>query len=232
MPAGKIKDRSLYEKAYHAIKSNILKSEFLPGSRLQEEYLVNLFGISKTPIKMALSKLEQEGLVSVVHRRGTFVVDLTTEKIREIYSLREVLEGLAARLAAKNLSKSEIHELRNIVEKIECGNNENEMDLKQYIEQDERFHVIILEASNHQMLQQSIANIFDLSHMFKLKSATLPGRQKESSEEHKKILAALEKRDSQKAEAVMRAHIQKIGVAFHKHVEESYYSQLAEKNPG
>jgi DNA-binding GntR family transcriptional regulator len=221
VPAIKIKDLSLYEQAYQAIKSNILESEFLPGTRLQEEYLVNLFGISKTPIKMALSKLEQEGLVTVIHRRGTFVVDLTLEKIIEIYSLREVLEGLAARLAAKNLSKTEILTLGNIVKNFETLSTKDKKDLKEYLKLDERFHLIILNSSHHQMLQQAMANIFDLIYMFKLKTATLPNRRKESPEEHREIFKALERQNPQKAEAAMRAHIQKIGMSFHKHVVET-----------
>lgn len=219
----KIKDQSLNEKAYIAIKKNILSSEFLPGSRLHEEYLVNLFGISKTPIKLALSRLEQEGLVVVVHRKGTFVVDLTEEKIREIYSLREVLEGLACRLAAKNMSESQIREISNLVEKIEYKNNKMSIDLNDYIKLDQRFHMLILEASKHKMLQQAIANVFDLIHMFKLKSATLPGRQKESFEEHRKILVALKRKDAPEAESAMREHIQKIGAAFHNYVELNDY---------
>ena len=218
MKTKKIINQSINEKTYQAIKSNILSSEFPPGSRLQEEHLVNLLGVSKTPIKLALTKLEQDGLVHVIHRRGAFVVELTIEMAKEIYSLREILEGLASRLATSNLSQKNKKELRNIIDQLSYKNKK--MLIEEYIKLDERFHGIILSASNHKRLQQYIINSFDLIRLFKLKTASLPGRQKESFNEHKKIFMALEKNDPAKAEAAMRDHIRKISESLIKNLEE------------
>jgi DNA-binding GntR family transcriptional regulator len=203
----KIISQSINEKTYQAIKSNILGLEFPPGSRLQEEHLVNFLGVSKTPIKLALTRLEHDGLVYVIHRRGTFVSELTIDMAKEIYSLREVLEGLAARLATGNMTQKAIRELNNILDQVSSKNKN--LLIEEYIKLDEKFHEIILDASNHKRLQQNIINLFDLIRLFKLKTASLPGRQEESFNEHKKIFFAIENHDPDKAETAMRDHVKK-----------------------
>ncbi len=208
MTQGLIKDQSLYEKAYDVIKSKILSSEFPAGFRLQEEFLIKLLGVSKTPIKLALAKLEQEGLVNNIPRKGMYVIELTHEMVIEVYTLREVLEGLAARLAAKNISGKNIEKLRNILSQFIP--NLEKMSLEAYLELDERFHEVIINASRHHRLQQFLNHLYDIIRLFKLKAANLPGRRKKAYKEHHEIFEALEKREPFKAEETMRHHIQKV----------------------
>ena len=94
-----VKPPSLNEIAYQFIRNKIITGEFAPGFRLKEDFLIKMLDMSKTPIKLGIAKLEQEGLITSIPRRGSYVITLTREDINEIFLLREVLEGLAARLA-------------------------------------------------------------------------------------------------------------------------------------
>lgn len=204
---------SLNEMAYEVIKEKIVNGELPAGSRLQEDFLVNMLGASKTPIKLALTKLEQNGLVSTIPRRGTYVIKLTAEIAREIYSLREMLEGLAARLAAQNISAKDISRIRNIVSKMKVNSENTPLDsrgLKSYLEIDEKFHDVILKASSHHLLQESLKPLFDMITMSKSKAVMVTGRLKKAYEEHLIIFEAINKRDSEKAEKSMRYHIQRV----------------------
>lgn len=193
---------------YKDLRGKIINGEFSPGSRLQEDILVKRFGVSKTPIKIALAKLEQNGLVTTIPRRGTYVITLTHELAKEIYSLREVSEGLAARVATQNISDSEIEKLQKVIAgmsvEAEKGN------LKEYIELDEAFHTIILKASKHKLLQQFLNSLFDMIALFKFRAASLARNQERSNKEHLSIFKALIKGDARGAETAMRFHIVRV----------------------
>jgi len=199
--------QNLNQRVYAVIKENIINSKFPSGSRLQEDFLVNELGISKTPIKLALARLEQENLVETIPHRGTYVVQLNEESMRKLYTLREVLEGLAARLAAKHISDQDIQKIKKNLTRFNPSSGN--LALKSYLEIDAMFHQIIMNASENPYLQESLEHQYDLITMYKLKIASKRLNTNESYLEHLKIFEALEAGESEIAEQAMRHHIRR-----------------------
>jgi DNA-binding GntR family transcriptional regulator len=203
-----VEHRSLNEVVYDAIKEKILSSEFPSGFRLNEEPLVKMLGTSKTPIKIALAKLEQEGLVQTVPRRGTYVIQLTNEMMIEIYSLREVLEGLAARVAAQNITDDVLKKIRDNLSKF--NPERNNITLNRYLKLDEWFHQTIIQEAKHHYLEEALRRLFDIINMFKLRAASVRQNSGEPYQEHLRIFKALEAKDQGVAEESMRIHIKRV----------------------
>jgi len=203
-----VKYHSLNEIVYDAIKEKIITSEFSSGQRLQEEHLVKMLGASKTPIKIALAKLEQEGLVHTIPRRGTYVIELTEKMMVEIYSLREVLEGLAAREAAQKLTSNALAKLRNILSKYDLKRNDIPLDT--YLELDELFHKTIIQGAKHNYLEEALKRLYNIINIFRLRAAAVRQNSVNPYHEHLMIFKALEARDSGKAEEAIRFHIRQV----------------------
>jgi DNA-binding GntR family transcriptional regulator len=203
-----IEYRGLNEVVYDAIKERIIASKFSSGFRLQEEHLVKLLGTSKTPIKIALAKLEQEGLVETIPRRGTYVIELTNEMMIEIYSLREVLEGLAARVAAQKVTSNFLEKMWDDLSKFDP--KQNDISLNRYLKLDERFHKSIIQRAKHRYLEEALKRLFDIINMFKLRAASVRHKSIEPYNEHIKIFKALQARDPELAEEAMRFHIRQV----------------------
>ncbi len=195
-------------RIYEMLRDLIIEGELKPGSRLREDILVNMLGSSKTPIKMALVRLEQDGLVKTIPRRGSYVVELTEVMTLEIYSLREVLEGLAARLAAQNISERQIERLRKLLPRMESRLKKS--DIAGFVNHDEEFHDIIRKAAGHDRLRRLLRSLFYIIKMFKLRTAAITGRIDGAYREHQAIFKALSSRNPQAAEDAMRNHIRMV----------------------
>ncbi len=200
--------QSLNEIVYDAIKEKIINSEFSSGQRLQEEYLVKELGASKTPIKIALAKLEQEGLVQTIHRRGTYVIELTNEMMLEIYSLREVLEGLAAKETAQKLNSNVLDKLKDNLSNFDT--KRNDIPLERYLELDEQFHRTIIQGAKHHYLEEALSRLFNIINIFKLRAASVRQNSENPYNEHLKIFEAIAARDSEEAEEAIRFHIRQV----------------------
>jgi DNA-binding GntR family transcriptional regulator len=202
-----VRHLGLTEKVYEEIKEKIIGSQFPEGFRLAEDILIKEIGTSKTPIKIALAKLEQEGFVQTIPRRGTYVIDLTPEIMIEMYSFREELEGFAARLAAKNLSSSEIKKLEKNL--CEFDPNKHDITLSRYLELDRSFHLYILEGAKNRHLKEALKGIFDKISMYKFKSASVRQSSGKPYIEHMKILEGIKNKNHVMAEKAMRFHIRR-----------------------
>ena len=199
---------SLKDRAYLAIKGAILSLKLKPGQALVESELAQQLGISKTPVRTALHQLEREGLVTKVLYKGTYVADITLADIREIFLIRAVLEGLAARLAAPSLTDAEIARARDLLRLMEAALNKGENELaSQYGAQ---FHDLILQKADSQRLQLIIYNLDNHVQRFRLLSDRISGRLERSLKEHRLILEALEERDPILAERRVKEHLNSV----------------------
>lgn len=196
---------SLKDKAYNAIKSAILSLKLKPGDPLVESELAQQLGISKTPVRDALLELEREGFVTKVLFKGTYVTEITLEDVREVFQLRAVLEGLAARLAAPLFSTEELEEAEKILVAAETALAEGDIVLCS--ECGERFHRLIINKADNQRLQTIILNLDDHLQRFRLLSDQINGRLNKSLKEHGKVLEALWRKDPLAAEEAVRGHL-------------------------
>jgi DNA-binding GntR family transcriptional regulator len=196
---------SLKDKAYSAIKEAILSLTLKPRTPLVENELARQLGISKTPIRDALVELEREGLVTKIPFKGTYVTEITLKDIREIFQLRAVLEGFAARLAAPLFSAEELEEMEKTLDAAEAALAQGDIALCN--KHRSRFHNFIRNKANNQRLQATIHNLDDQYQRFRPMSYQIKGRPSKSLKEHRKILKALRAQDPLIAEEAMRDHI-------------------------
>lgn len=195
-------------KAYEAIRSRILTGEFAPGAHLKEEELAGVCGVSRTPIRDALRTLSAEEYVRVVPNHGTFVTEWSDDDIKDIFTLRAMLEGYAAQLAAARAMPGHIEEMshlqRTVGAMLEKG---GEPDRELFVTSNRRFHEIITEAAGSRRLTQMIGRLIEQPLI--ARTATLYTRTniQGSNHQHGELIAAFKARDGVWAQAVMKSHI-------------------------
>jgi DNA-binding GntR family transcriptional regulator len=199
---------SLGGQAYQELKRIILEGQVTPGQKLNEGEMAKALGISRTPIREAINRLEKEGLVEIFPQRGAFVVQFTEKDIHELFLIRENLEGLAARLAAEKISSSSLAKLESCIE----GFKEpfQGKDIQRYAREDFKFHQTIVLLSDARRLIQLVSSLHDHIRMFRLTTRGLSGRMKCSLAEHRTIIEALRKKEPEESEIRMRLHIRRV----------------------
>ncbi len=158
--------KPLGEIVFDHLKESILKGELKPGERLMEIALAEEMGVSRTPVREAIRKLEKEKFVEMIPRKGAYVADLTKQDILDVLEIRYVLEGLAAKLAAKKMKEEDIEQLKqNVRDFKEAIEN---MDRTTMIDNDNAFHDIIYEATENEKLIEIIQDLHDQYQRFRL----------------------------------------------------------------
>lgn len=190
----------IYRRLVEAIEDRTLK----PGDRLREAELAEIFGVSRTPIREGLKRLEAQGLAIHEPNRGMVIPTLDHRQISEVYYMREVLEGTAARLAAQHASNAEIEILTELVE----ADRQRVADEKSMVRSNREFHRRIYLASHNRYLVGQIDHL-RLS-MILMAGTTLdtPERRETAIEEHAAIVRAIASRDLDAAETAARCHIE------------------------
>ena len=195
----------LRSKVFYQIQSDILMGKYKNGESLGEKKLSEDFGVSRTPIREALARLELEGLVQYTPNKGAIVVGISREDIRDIYTIRLALEGMAAKLAAEKITDAERKELEEIADLEEFYYEKD--DSSKMLAYDSRFHAVIFQASKSRPLIYMLSSF----HLYILKarqsSLSVPGRKKNFIGEHRAILEAIKKGDPQLAYELMTKHI-------------------------
>lgn len=204
---------SLRVLAYDALKKAIMNMDIYGTSqpiRLDERQLSSELGVSRTPIREAITLLEQEGFVRSVPRRGIFVVRKTKAQILELIAVWAALESMAARLAASRASDKDLSHLKRVY-----GSDEAEDDVSEYSEKNVAFHQAIIRLCGNSQIMDLSDNL--ILHMRAIRAVSIrqEGRYETSKREHRGIIAALEARDADKAERLVREHTLGLGV----HVE-------------
>jgi DNA-binding GntR family transcriptional regulator len=195
--------------AYNFIRSYILDGRFYGGLHLREEELAHSLGSSRTPVREALRLLDAEGLVEITPHRGARVSSWSDEEIRETYALRFLLEGEAARRAAPRISDDSISKMADLCDRMESVVRSEIPDRFSVLaDLNNTFHRTVHESSGDALLSSTLSSIVTVSmvrNTFSTYSATELSR---SLHHHRELLEALERRDSDWAEAIMRCHIQ------------------------
>lgn len=196
--------RPIREIVLERLRKAIMDGSFEPGDRLVETSIAEGMGVSRTPVREALRQLEIEGLAENVPRKGTIVKGISKRDILEIYEIREVLEGLAFRLACNNISEERILELKEMLLEMEQSIDNN--DIKEYWRLHGEFHNTIMYFSNNQRLIDQMKQIYE--YLSKLRNFTLVMNKRRiiAMEEHKALIKAFENKDEILAEQIGREH--------------------------
>jgi len=207
MKTKRIKHSNLSHRIYEILKGQIINEELAPGERLLDDKLASSFGVSRTPVREALTKLTSEGLVEIALRSGIYVKKLTRKDVEEIYEIRKVLEGLAARKATPIIGDKELEQLDILLKKAKRSLNSN--DCQPYIDFDVALHDSILKNCQSSRLYSIITNLNTLIHVFRVRVARNKEKARQALNEHEAILSAIKARDPEKAAKAMMEHIEK-----------------------
>lgn len=211
------------DRAYAEIRTQILSGRMPAGAPLREEHLAELCGVSRTPVRDALRRLESELFVVRSDSQRTFVADWSREDVDEMFTLRGMLESHAAARAASRISDSEIGELRALNQAIEQAIDGPD-GVQAFLDHNRNFHAIILSAASSPRLSATLATLIEQPVV--RRTALLYGDAEllRSAGEHSQLIAAFEARDADWARAVMHGHIRR---AFHAFSEASPQVRLA-----
>jgi DNA-binding GntR family transcriptional regulator len=203
--------------AYGELRQAILNGRLLPGSHVSVRPLCEEFGLSATPVKAALTALEREGFLVLHPHRGFFVPEVNRTDMQELYELREVLDGIAARRVAALPSRDDlVTRLRSLLaaqtEAVAAH------DLSGYSDLDVQFHQEILVAAGNGRLQHVAENMIGQLRLGRATSARVPGRPNAALVEHGEIVAAVAAGQQHQAERLARRHVRKSANALDRHL--------------
>ena len=193
--------RTLRERILSTIRAAIVNGEIRPGTRIMEPELADRFGISRTPIREAIRQLESEGLISVIPRKGAIVASISPQDISNFYELKMILEGHAARLAAKNLTENDLAKMETVNRQIEAASAKK--NLSRVLDLQNEFHEIFLRACGNDKLLAIVQNLVMQFQRIRLMPAML-GRIKGSIRQHTEIIEAFRRKDTARAEDLVR----------------------------
>lgn len=200
--------RPLREMVYEELKMQILTGAIVPGTRMMEVELADEMGVSRTPIREAIRKLEKEGLVTIEPRRGAYASQISTEDMVEILEVRQNMEGLAAFFAASRMKPEQLTALKDVSQKYNEAVSEENME--NMIKYDTRFHRIIVESCNNKVLVQMIEQLQELVLRFRYIYYDNFRRAENMPEEHKAILDAIEQGNADAARDAADIHIDRL----------------------
>ncbi|MFZ4451784.1 GntR family transcriptional regulator [Salibacterium aidingense] len=210
------------DQVFDILKNKIINVEIAPGEKIDFEKLQNDLGISKTPLKEALQKLEFEGFVYIKPRSGSYVLKPNKNKLIQIYDLREAVEWKAIQLAINNISKDELNNLQKAVHEADMEIEEGRFD--QFFETDVELHKLICNQSANEYIIRTKEMIDSHVHWYRILGATSKSRAYKSSKRHKEILDAVIAQDTQLASELMSIHIQEVKEATLEDIDEYYLS--------
>lgn len=202
-PTDAQRNASRGEFVYQQLRTAISEGRFQPGARIREEEVAHHLGVSRTPVREAIRRLQTRGLLTMAPGSGLIIVELSKQQTLELYAFRELLEGAAARLAAQHVSPSEIDALRHIQEEF----RQHMDDPKQLARINRLFHSTIIDAAHNQYMLDSLNNLTDALALLRNTTFSVPGRPETALIEHEAIITAIAARDSDAAEQAARSHI-------------------------
>jgi DNA-binding GntR family transcriptional regulator len=196
--------RNASAAATELIRGAIVDGRLAPGQRLKEEELARELGISRTPIREALLVLQAEGLVEAVPNRGATVRAHTAQDLDDLYQLRALLEGFAARRAAARLTEEQLAELWASCDRFEAL---GKSDVQEIVKENLVFHNTIIDGAGSARLVQMVRKTIELPLVYKSYIWYSPDQQRISAHYHRQIARALAARDGERAEMIMKEHV-------------------------
>lgn len=191
--------------AYGQLRSAILAGKLAPEDRLSVPSLAEDLRVSRSPVREAVFRLVREGLAVDIPHRGAVVASYGLVELAGVYEIREVLEGLAARLAADRCSPALVGELRQTFERHRAAVARG--DQPAHLEEDARFHALTRQAAAHEWLMELLDQISGKIHLAMLSTSAISGGREQAIADHERILIAIERGDETEAEIAARSHV-------------------------
>jgi len=198
--------KPLREVVFESLREAIIQGRLRPGERLMEAQLAEELGVSRTPVREAIRKLELEGFVAMLPRKGAYVAGISLKDIVDVFEIRAALEVLAAGLAAERITEEELDQMERYL--LKAAEASSDADLGTFVEVDTGFHELIYKASRNQRLFQIVTLLQEQVQRFRTVSLSQPGRQKDAIHEHRQIIDAIAERNVELAQALAKEHIE------------------------
>lgn len=195
----------LRDVVFNTLRQAILRGELKPGERLMEIQLANKLGVSRTPIREAIRKLELEGLVLMIPRKGAEVAEITEKNLRDVLEVRRALEELAVRIACEKITEEQIKQLKETAENLQ--NTLDSKDVTKIAEADVKFHDIIYFATDNQRLIQLLNNLAEQMYRYRVEYLKRENFYENVVAEHKDLIQTIEARQQDMAAQVICRHI-------------------------
>ncbi|MFN2099921.1 GntR family transcriptional regulator [Altererythrobacter sp. MF3-039] len=204
------------DKAYDLIRDMVLSGELAPGEQLSEEALAERCGVSRTPVRDALRRLESELLVRKTDSQRSFVADWSIDDVADAFELRAMLEGYAARRAAERMDSATLERLRSCNSAIYAAVRGSKPNVEEFLDRNREFHTIILETADSRRLASLLGTLIEQPVVWR--TAQHYGREafNRSHSEHEDLLSAFARKDGAWAQSVMEGHIHR---AFHAYAD-------------
>lgn len=199
--------KPLRDVVFENLREAIVEGKLKPGQRLMEVQLAEQLGVSRTPVREAIRKLELEGLVVMLPRKGAYVANMSLKDIIDVLEIRASLEGLAASLAAERINESDLQKMYKIAE--EFKQSTMDADVEALLRKDVEFHECIFKATNNKKLHQVINSLWEQVYRFRVTYMSDYDSSINIVEEHNLIIDAIKKGDSELAKKYATEHIEK-----------------------
>lgn len=196
----------LRDVVFNTLRQAILRGELKPGERLMEIQLANKLGVSRTPIREAIRKLELEGLVLMIPRRGAEVAEITEKSLRDVLEVRDALEERAVELACDRITSEDIEKLKVAAREFELALQGG--DVTEYAEADVKFHDIIYFATDNQKLIQLLYNFREQMYRYRVEYLKRKEVHPVLLAEHMHIIECIERKDKKAAKIAISTHIE------------------------
>jgi DNA-binding GntR family transcriptional regulator len=216
-----LKKTNLGETVKNILKNKIINNELSQGKRIDLVSLSNELGVSWTPVREALHKLEREGLLKNIPNRGFFVAEIKEEDLREIFQIREALEVLAIRLSTPLFTEKDIDTMENLMKKSKLALKNNNRQI--FINCDRVMHSLIIQRSGNKKLFAILENLSDFVHALRIRkiSGSKGGERVDLAiQEHEALLKAIKEKEIEKASATMSTHLKNSLEYYLKHLSE------------
>lgn len=195
----------LRDVVFRTLRQAILRGELKPGERLMEIQLANKLGVSRTPIREAIRKLELEGLVLMIPRKGAEVAEITEKSLRDVLEVRRALEELAVKLACEKITEDQIQDLKDAAE--EFKETLKDRDITRIAEADVKFHDVIYMATDNQKLIQLLNNLREQMYRYRVEYLKRADFHPQLIDEHEEIIETIERGQKERAVQVVCQHI-------------------------
>jgi DNA-binding GntR family transcriptional regulator len=198
-----LRNTSRSEFVFASLRDAIWEGRFAPGERIPEEEIAHSLGVSRTPVRDALRRLQERGMLVIGAGRSLVVAELSKQQVLELYAMREILEGSAARFAAQHANEAEIDLLHRVLDEFD----KHQDDARMLVALNRRFHRAICEAAHNRYLIATLDGMHDALALLHGNTFRVPNRRSESDAEHRRIVLAIERRDADEAEKAAREHV-------------------------
>jgi DNA-binding GntR family transcriptional regulator len=189
---------------YTSIRDAILGGKLEPGCRLNQDELARRLGVSRGPVRDALRRLEAEGLVQTLAKRGVVVATIASQELQNIFELRAVLDSYSHRLACERIGEEELGRLQDILDRTETLTPDG--DIHELVRAHAEFHFVIYAACGNPELERVARSLWDRSYRYRVIALSTKAIARLTLDEHREILAALRERNAQRVEALLVQH--------------------------